>query len=178
MRCIQDTTSRTRGFTALQWEGIAPDRAFDGLGPVVGRRLHIAAGQRRSCCGAAIDLVAVEPGDPGLPVPARSAVRRVRPGHAIASATLAELGGGWIAVPGVNIRIGATGDLGGAVIAIAFADALAILRADEGQRLLVRTIVLIGQRFGTAPAGWQPIVAGAPEIPLAIGTDHLPDCAA
>jgi hypothetical protein len=58
MRCIQDTVSRV---SVLEMPGAAPDHAFDLLESVLSRRLHIAAGNRYSCCGAKIDLIAVDP---------------------------------------------------------------------------------------------------------------------
>jgi hypothetical protein len=182
MRCIQDTTRRACGFSAFEWDGPAPDAAFAAFGPVLGRRLHIAAGQGRSCCGAAIDLVAVEPGDLALPPAARAALRALAPGHAIAASTLPELAGGWIAMPGVDIRVGGTAELGGAAVAITFDDAVALLQAEGGHRLLVRTIAVVEHTPASPPPGWSTVLRNVAEVGLLPGAaathDHLPGCAA
>jgi hypothetical protein len=164
------------------WDGPAPDAAFASLGHVVGRRLHIAAGQDRSCCGAAIDLVAVDPADRALPSATRYALRDLAPGRAIAADTLTELAGGWIAMPGVTIAVAGTAGLGGPVVAITFDDAVALLRADGGHRLLVRTTAVVEHTRRPAPPGWRAVLRDVPEVPLltghATGHDHLPGCAA
>jgi hypothetical protein len=150
-------------FTALEWDGLAPDAAFAGLPPVLAHRLYIAVGEEHSrCCGAAaVELVAVQPGDPALPERARRSLRDLAPGHAIASTDLAELAGGWIAMPGVNLRIATTADVGGDhTVAISFADAVALLRAPGGDRLLVRTTVICEGLPDAVPPGWQ-VVAGS-----------------
>jgi hypothetical protein len=182
MRCIQDTTRRACGFSAFEWDGPAPDAAFAALGAVLSRRLHITAGQGRSCCGAMIDLVAVEPGDPTLPPATRSALRELAPGRAIAARTLAELAGGWIAMPGVDIRVGGTAELGGPAVAITFDDAVALLQADGGHRLLARTVAVVETAPRPIPRGWRTVLGEVPEVPLLPGhqhgLDHLPGCAA
>lgn len=170
----------TGAYTALEWDGLAPDTALAGLPPVLGRRLHIAAGERRSCCGAALTLVAVELNDPALPASVRSSLGELGPGCAVAGTELAELAGGWIAMPGVDIRIGGCADLGAAVVAITLSDAVALLTADGGHRLLVRTTVVLDRRPLAVPAGWRLVVAGADSVapvpePVAA---HLPGCAA
>jgi hypothetical protein len=165
----------------FEWDGPAPDAAFAALGPLVSRRLHIAAG--RSCCGTAIDLVAVDPADSALPPATRQVLRDLAPGRVIAASTFSELAGGWIAVPGVNIAIAGTAALGGPVIAITFDDAVALLRADGGHRLLVRTTaVVVGHTPQPAPPGWRVMLRDVPEVPLLLGhataRGHLPGCAA
>lgn len=150
-------------FTAFEWDGLAPDFAFAGLPPVLGHRLHIAVGEEhRRCCGAAgIELVAVQPGDLTLPERTRRSLRDLAPGHAIASTDLAELTGGWIAMPGVNLRIATTADLGDDhTVAISFADAVALLRAPGGDRLLVRTTVICEEMPDAVPPGWH-VAAGS-----------------
>jgi hypothetical protein len=150
----------------MAWEGAAPDTALTEFDSVLGRRLHIAAGQRCSCSGSAIDLVAVDPLEPALPSAARSALRELAPGRAIAGSALTELVGGWIAMAGVNISVVAAADLGGSVIAISFDDAVAMLKADVGQRLLVRTTVVVQHTSQAAPLGWQLVLADVSEVPL------------
>jgi hypothetical protein len=150
-------------FTALERDGLAPDSAFADLSPVLGHRLHIAVGEEHDrCCGASgIELVAVQPDDPALPERTRRSLRDLAPGHAIASTDLAELAGGWIAMPGVNLRIATTADLGDdRTVAISFADAVALLRAPGGDRLLVRTTVICEGVPDAVPPGWQ-VVAGS-----------------
>jgi hypothetical protein len=130
---------------------------------VLGHRLHIAVGEEHHrCCGASgIELVAIQPDDPALPERARRSLRDLAPGHAIASTDLAELAGGWIAMPGVNLRIATTADFGDDhTVAISFADAVALLRAPGGDRLLVRTTVLCEGVPDTVPPGWH-VVAGS-----------------
>jgi hypothetical protein len=163
MRCIQDTTQLARVFTALEWDGLAPDSAFAGLPPVLAHRLHIAVGEEHHrCCGASgIELVAVQPGDLTLPERTRRSLRDLASGHAIASTDLAELTGGWIAMPGVNLRIATTADLGDDhTVAISLADAVALLRAPGSDRLLVRTTVICEGMPDAVPPGWQ-VMAGS-----------------
>jgi hypothetical protein len=163
MRCIQDTTQVAGVFTALEWDGLAPDAAFAGLPPVLAHRLHIAVGEEHHrCCGAAgIELVAVQADDPALPEQTRRSLRDLAPGHAIAATALAELAGGWIAMPGVNLRIATTADLGDDhAVAISLADAVALLRAPGGDRLLVRTAVICNGTPDAIPPGWH-VVAGS-----------------
>jgi hypothetical protein len=151
-------------FTALEWDGLAPDSAFAGLPPVLGHRLHIAVGEEhRSCCGASgIELVAVQPDDLTLPKQVRHSLRDLAPGHAIAAIALAELTGGWIAMPGVNLRIATTADLGDDhTVAISLADAVALLRAPGGDRLLVRTTVICEGTPDAVPPGWQMVAGSA-----------------
>jgi hypothetical protein len=164
MGCIQDTTRR---LSAVEWAGAAPDQAFALLGPVLSRRLHIAAGHGHSCCNAAIGLVAADPADPTLPADTRAALRQLAPGQAVASNSLAELAGGWIAVPGVNIGVGATADLAGRVIAITFADAVAMLRSDGGHRLVVHTTAVVARTPRPVPPGWRVLLADVADVPLA-----------
>ncbi len=174
MHCIQDTVSR---FAALQWPGAAPDHAFDLLGPVLSRRLHIAAGSPRSCCGATLDLVAADPADPALSEAERTSLRALTPGRAVASTDLPELSGGWIAVPGIDIRIVGLADLGGPVIAITFADAVAMLSGPDARHLTVRTTAVVAE--AAAAPGWNVVRTGATTVPLACDTDaHLAGCAA
>jgi hypothetical protein len=169
MRCIQDTTLGTWRFTALEWDGLAPDPALEALPPVIGRRLRIAAGQQQSCCGASIDLVAVDPDDPALPLPVQLAVRELAPGSAIAATDLAELAGGWIAMPGVAIRIAGRADLGAGVIVITLADAAALLTSEGAHRLLVRTIAVLTRAPADVPAGWRVVAEDAESLPLSGG---------
>jgi hypothetical protein len=182
MPCIQDTTRLACGFSVFEWSGPAPDAAFAALGPVLSRRLHIPANRGRSCCGAAIDLVAVDPADPALPPAIRYALRDLAPGRAIAANTFSELAGGWIAMPGVNIAVAGTAELGGPLIAITFDDAVALLRADGGHRLLVRTTAVVEHTPRPAPPAWRVMLRDVPEVPLLPGHvtahGHLPGCAA
>jgi hypothetical protein len=151
-------------FTALEWEGLAPDSAFAGLPPVLGHRLHIAVGEEhRRCCGASgIELVALQPDDLTLPEQVRRSLRDLAAGHAIAAIALAELAGGWIAMPGVNLRIATTADLGDDhAVAISLADAVALLRAPGGDRLLVRTTVICEGTPDAVPPGWKMVAGSA-----------------
>jgi hypothetical protein len=167
MRCIQDTMAR---LSVLEWPGAAPDHAFDLLGSVLSRRLHISAGNRRSCCGAAVDLVAADPADPTLPDPVRTALRTLTPGRAVGSTEFPELASGWIAMPGVDIRIETHADLGGPVIAITFDDAVALLSAPGAEHLIVRTTAVVA---GTpdSPAGWDVVRTDVTTVPLARESD-------
>jgi hypothetical protein len=175
MRCIQDTIAR---LSVLEWPGAAPDHAFDLLESVLSRRLHIAAGNRRSCCGTAVDLVAADPADPTLPDPVRTALRTLTPGRAVGSTGFPELASGWIAMPGVDIRIGTHADLGGPVIAITFDDAVALLSAPGAEHLIVRTTAVVA---GTpdSPPGWDVVRTDVTTVPLARESDcHHGGCAA
>ncbi|MEU0970990.1 hypothetical protein ABZ357_38375 [Streptomyces sp. NPDC005917] len=171
---------RAGEFTALTWDGVAPDAALGALPPRCGLRLHIAAGQQQPCCGAAVDLVAVEPGECALPFAVRSAVRHLAPGHAIAASGLDELADGWIAMPGVDIRIAGHADLGDSVIAITLADAAALLQAKGGRQLHVRTVVVLDGTPAPVPAGWHVVAEQVASVPLAPEpvAAHLAGCAA
>ena len=163
MQCIQDTSQLEGVFTSLEWDGLAPDSSFAGLPRVLGHRPRIAVGEEhRHCCGASgIELVAVQPDDPALPEQARRSLRDLAPGHAIAAIALSELAGGWIAMPGVNLRIVTTADLGDdRTVAISLADAVALLQAPGGDRLLVRTTVICEGMPDAVPPGWQ-VMAGS-----------------
>jgi len=164
MGCIQDTRSAVGVLTALEWAGLAPDSAFAGLPPVLARRLQVAVGDdHRRCCGVSgIELVALQPEDRALSERTRRSLRNLAPGHAIAASALGELAGGCIAVPGVNLRIVTTADLGDdRIVAISFEDALALLRAPGGDRLLVRTVVICEELPDAVPPGWQVMAGGA-----------------
>ena len=175
MSCIQDTIAR---FAILEWQGAAPDYAFELLESVLSRRLHIEVGNRRSCCGAAVDLVAADPADPTLPGPVRTALRTLTPGCAVASTDFPELASGWIAMPGVDICVETQADLGGPVIVITFDDAVALLTAPGAQHLIVRTTAVVA---GTPdpPPGWEVVRSDVTNVPLALENDgHLAGCAA
>lgn len=174
MSCTQDTIPR---FSVLEWPGAASDAAFDLLKSVVGRQLHIAAGGSRSCCGVPFDLVAAEATDPSLPESARVVIGRLAPGHAVAALELSELTPGWIAMPGVDIRINAQADLGGAAVAITFDDALALLAAPGAVHLDVRTTATVSGTQETPPPGWRMVNAGVATVPLG-NPDHLVGCGA
>ncbi len=175
MRCIQDTTRR---YSTLEWPGAAPDSAFDLLESGVSRRLRIAAGHSRSCCGTTVDLIAADPSDPSLPEQTRAALMGLTPGHAVAALELPELASGWIAMPGVDIRIDAQADLGGPAVAITFDDALALLSAPGAQDLIVSTIAVVPGR-PTPPPGWDVVLTDVANVPLALGNrGHLAGCAA
>lgn len=170
MRCIQDTTAQ---FTALTWDGLAPDAALAQLSGVVSCRLHIAVGDRnhRCCDPAAVALVALAPTDPALPDTVRPLVRELAPGTAIAATALRELVGGWVAMPGLDVRVTASADLGDdGVVLISLADAAAFLQAKSGERLLVQTVAVLAGNPADAPApipsGWKVIAGGAPSVPL------------
>lgn len=176
MGCIQNTMRPVRAFSALTWDGLAPDAAFTGLPPVLGRRLHIAAGERRACCGAALSLVAIEPGDPALP--AQISLADLASGQAVADKDLGELVGGWVAMPGVSVRITGSADLGAALVAITLADAAALLSADGGQRIPVTTTVIVDGRVTKMPAGWRTVADGATSVPLRTEAVDQHRCAA
>lgn len=175
MHCIQDTMTR---FSVFQWSGIAPDHAFDLLESVLSRRVHIAAGNRRSCCGATIELVAADPADPTLPDSVGTALRALTPGRAIGSTDFPELASGWIAMPGVDIRIETHADLGGPVIAITFDDAVALISAPGAEHLSIRTTAVVA---GTQqePPGWEVVRTDVAAVPLAWESyRHDAECAA
>ncbi len=177
MRCIQDTTGR---LTVVERHGVAPDEAFDDLDGVLSRRLHIEAGDGRPCCAAQIELVAVHGADSTLPAATRDALAVLTPGSAVASTELSAVAGGWIALPGVNIRVAAIADLGGSVIAISYDDAAALLAADRDGRLVVRTVAVVADAPGRALPGWRVVATGADTVALAdIRVDgHRAGCAA
>ena len=176
MHCIQDTIT---GLTILTWPDTAPDEAMTRVGPILSVRLHIAAGGTRQCCGAAIDLVAVNPDDPTLPHRTRTALHTLRPGLAVADSSLPELAGGWVALPGVDVRIGAATDLGGSAIALAFDDAAALLRADTDHRLDVRTTAIVACTPDPVPEGWHPEHIHGDVVPLTSSrTSHSKACEA
>ncbi|BBX10555.1 hypothetical protein [Mycolicibacterium aichiense] len=177
MRCIQDTTGQ---LTVVEWHGVAPDHAFLHLDGVVSRRLHIAAGGSRPCCGAQTELVALQTDDRTLPAATRAALAVLAPGSAVASTDLAEVAGGWIAAPGVNIRVRAVADLGGPVIAISYDDAAALLAADHDGRLVVRTVAVLACPPEREWPGWRVVIAGVDAVPLhtSLATGHRAGCAA
>jgi hypothetical protein len=166
-------------FTALEMDGLASDTAIADVAPIVGYRVQIAVGDsRHQCCDpAAVALVAIAPTDPSLPGAARSALRELAPGTAITAAALSELVGGWVAMPGLNLRVTASADLGDdGVVVIGLPDAAAFLQADNGDRLLVRTTAVLarppdvgeGHRgdLSAIPPEWQVVADGVPSIPL------------
>ncbi|MCV7366820.1 hypothetical protein [Mycolicibacterium duvalii] len=177
MRCIQDTTSR---LVVVEWPGVAPDEAFDDLGDVLSRRLHIAAGQGRRCCASETELVAVAADDTTLPPATQAALQVSGPGRAVASTALAEVHGGWIAVPGLDIRVVAQTDLGGPAIAISYDDAATILAGDRDGRLLVRTVAVVAATAPGARGGWRVVGSGLGEVPVstALVRGHRAGCAA
>src|SRR3981189_3727707 len=135
MQCIHPTTQSGRAFSALATDGLAPDDAVDRLAEVVGYRLHIALGEVSCQCGdpSTLTLVALAPDDPSLPAAARAARSGPHPGPAIAAAELTELGGGSVAVPGVDVRTASCANLGTSpVLAVTSDDAAAFLRAGGG----------------------------------------------
>ena len=181
MRCVQDTTQPGLLFTALEREGLAPDAAVATLPPLVACRLTIAVGDRvRRCCDpAAVALVAVAPADPSLPGPARAALRELVPDGAIAGSALPDLVGRWIAVPGVDIRVTGSADLGdGGVVAIPLADDAALLQAADGDRLLVRTTAVLAETNSAAREAvrasdrWQVVADRVASVPLRPGVAH------
>ncbi|MCV7344760.1 hypothetical protein [Mycolicibacterium rhodesiae] len=159
---------------------MAPDHAFDHLDRVLSRRLHIATGSSRPCCGAQTELVALHPDDHTLPAATRAALAVLAPGSAVASTDLAEVAGGWIAAPGVNIRVRAVADLGGSVIAISYDDAAALLAADRDGRLVVRTVAVLARPQEHTPPGWRVVAVDAESaaLPTSTATGHRAGCAA
>jgi hypothetical protein len=175
MRCIQDTTS---GLTVLTWPGVAPDDTLEGVQALLSLRLHIAAGSHRGCCGAAIELVAADPADPTLPAAARRAIHDLAPGRAVADRSLPELADGWIAVPGLDIRIDSVADLGGPAIAITFDDAVALLHADPGREATAFTTAIVRGMPGERPPGWSIRHSSETTVPLGCAGGHQGRCAA
>jgi hypothetical protein len=177
MRCIQYTTAT---FTALTWDGLAPDAAVVRLPAVVSCRIHIAVGDRNDrCCalGSAASLVALAPTDPSMPDAIRPLVRDLVPGTAIAATALRELVGGWVAMPGTDVRVTTCADLGDdGVVLISLADAAAFLQAAGGERLLVQTVAVLGGSLADAPdalpEGWQVVADGVPSVPLRPAAAH------
>jgi hypothetical protein len=172
-------------FTALEMDGLASDTAIADVAPVVGYRVQIAVGaSRHQCCDpAAVTLVAVAATDPSLPGATRSALRELAPGAAIAAAALSELVGGWVAMPGRNLRVTASADLGDdGVVVMALPDAAAFLQAENGDRLLVRTTAVLARPLdaseghqGDLPAispEWQLVADGVPSVPLRPSVIH------
>lgn len=174
MRCIQHTID---GVTAFTRPGIAPDDALEPLENILGLRLHIAAGISRACCGAAVELVAIDPADPTLPGSVRASLQGLAPGHSVVDAALPELANGWIAMPGVDIRIDTIGQLGGPAIAITFDDAVAVLRADGGRRLVSHTTAVVSG-VHRSPSGWRAVHSTAGTVPLLRHSEHQAACAA
>ncbi|MGW3622996.1 hypothetical protein [Streptomyces sp. NPDC000880] len=176
-------------FTALERGGLAGDSDVAALPGVVGLRLRIAAGETASrCCGSAsMALVAAAPTDPSLPEAVAAALDGLAAGSAVAATALDELVGGWIAMPGRDVEVAASADLGhDAVVAVAFDDAVAFLLADHDDRLVVHTTAVLagspdaaGESAGP-PAGWQVVAHQVPSVPLLIAAPHADDgsCAA
>lgn len=172
-------------FTALERDGLAGDADVAALPVVVGLRLRIAAGESSSrCCGSAsIALVAAAPTDPSLPEAVAAALDGLAAGSAVAATALDELVGGWIAMPGRNVEVAASADLGhDAVVAVTFDDAAAFLLADHDDRLVVHTTAVLAESPDAAgePAGWQVVAHQVPSVPLLIAAPHTHDgsCAA
>lgn len=185
MGCIQDTIAPAVLFTALGWDGLAPDTAFSALPPVLGRRLSVAAGHAHEHCGGSeLLLVASEPSDPSLPDGVRGALGGLAPGRAVAAHGLPELADGWVAMPGLDIKVTGTADLGDEpVVAVTLGDMLGLLTANGADRLLVRTVAVVaapltaaardGAAHGgprpaelTGLAGWHVLADGVPRVPL------------
>ncbi|MGE2731955.1 hypothetical protein ACQI4F_21010 [Mycolicibacterium vaccae] len=176
MRCIQDTTGL---LTVVERHGVASDEAFENFDGVLSRRLHIAAGSGRQCCASETELVAVAADDITVPAAVRDALAVLAPGSAVASTDVAELAGGWIAVPGLNIRVVAVADLGGPAIAISYDDAAAMLASDRDGRLVVRTVAVIAGAQQPAD-GWRVVGSGHGEVAVstAVVGGHRAGCAA
>jgi hypothetical protein len=162
-------------FSALECDGLASDVAIAGLTAVVGYRLHIAAGERHHQCvnQTCVALVALAPTEPALPESTRAVLRELTPGNAVAASGLRELVGGWVAMPGRDVRIATCGDLGADnVVAITLDDAAGFLSAAGGDRLLVRTTVVLAGALPAAreePAAalvWRVVADGLPAVPL------------
>ncbi|MGE2834528.1 hypothetical protein [Mycobacterium sp. SMC-4] len=166
------------GLAVVERPGVAPDEAFDHLDGVLSRRLHIAVGDDRSCCTAQIELVAVHGTDRTLPSATRDALAALAPGSAVASTHVPAVAGGWIAVPGLNIRVAAVADLGGPVIAISYDDAAAMLAADRDGRLVVRTVAVVLGLPDRGLPGWHVVATGADTVALPAGPGHRAGCAA
>jgi hypothetical protein len=176
MRCIQDTTGR---LTVLESPGTAPDEAFDELGNVLSRRLHIAAGADRRCCTTETELVAIAGDDATVPAATRAALELLGPGRAVASVELDAVCGGWISVPGLDIRVVATADLGGPAIAVSYDDAAAMLATDRDGRLVTRTVVVTAGRQRPV-GGWRVVGSDLTEVAVstALVGGHRIGCAA
>jgi hypothetical protein len=179
-----------RAFTVLERAGLAGDEEVAALPAVVALRLRIAAGDGGSrCCHAdSLALVAVMPTDPSLPATVAAALEGLASGGAIAATARDELVGGWIAMPGRDVAVTASADLGhDAVVAINFADAAAFVLADHDGRLVVHTTVVLAanpERFGEEPdlpsAGWHVVARRVPSVPLLATAPHAHEgsCAA
>lgn len=185
MRCIQDTTRAEAAFAVLERAGLAGDDEVAALPAVVAVRLRIAAGDCVSrCCDAdSLALVAAMPADPSLPASVAAALEGLAPRSAIAATERDELVGGWIAMPGRDVRVTASADLGhDAVVAIHFADAAAFLMADHDGRLVVHTTVVLAadpegsdEKPDIFSAGWHVVARRVPSVPLLATAPHAHD---
>lgn len=158
---------------------MASDEDFDHLDGVLSRRLHIAADSGRRCCATGIELVSLAAGDVTVPVAARDSLAVLAPGSAVASTDVAELVDGWIATPGVNIRVASAADLGGPAIAISYDDAVAMLAADSEGRFVARTVaVTAGEQRPSG--GWRVVGSGHGEVAVAAAREggHRAGCGA
>lgn len=181
MQCIQDTIPSDSLFTALEFDGLGSDTAVSGLSSVVGLRLHIAVGEGGGrCCGSSgLEVVAVDAADLSVSNETRTVLQGLAPGLAIADSGLGDIVGGWVAMPGCDVRVAGAAALGTRVIAISFADAGAFLRAEGGEHLIVRTTVVVAGKPETIPPGWRVAIEDALFVPLRIaGHNHDTGCAA
>lgn len=165
--------------TVLERHGVASDEDFDHLDGVLSRRLHIAAESGRRCCATGVELVGLAADDATVPAAARESLAALAPGWAVASTDVDELVDGWIATPGVNIRVASAVDLGGPAVAISYDDAAAILAADHDGRLVVRTVaVTAGEQHPSG--GWRVLGSGHGEVAVAAAPErgHRAGCGA
>ncbi|MGV0815913.1 hypothetical protein ABQF34_28515 [Mycolicibacterium boenickei] len=88
------------------------------------------------------------------------------------------LTGGWISVPGIDIRIESTADLGAPVIAITFDDAVALLNADPDHGAKTFTTAVVRGAPGEVPPGSAIRRTAGATVPLGCTVEHLRGCAA
>jgi hypothetical protein len=164
-------------FTAWTRPGIATDADLAALTDRVSTRIRICAPtSHQSCCDTAgLEIFAVDPNDPTLPDDIRFALRQLAPGSAVADRSLHGLDGGWLAVPGVEVKVSTLADLGGgATIAITFADVAELLLAPRRSGLAALTEVVTTERPGRTniPTGWFRARPTTGRIPLRAPHDH------
>lgn len=157
-------TESPRTLTVLICDGLATDADIavaTSNAPYAIRIAFATAGTDSACTVGDHDdlvIVAASAADPFLTPIVHNALAELRPGHAITDVSHRELVGGTIAVPGVDIAIDTSLDLGAHALLVTLDDALRLLtsghNATDQKDLVARTIFITSSPRQTVPDGW------------------------
>lgn len=159
---------------AIVCDGLAPDRALDGLGPRLAavRLVFPAAEAARCCAGHQPAFIAVDPDDPTLPDHERRELGTLGPGRAVPGRGLEALAGGAVALPGRSLTIGSARDLGAGVeraVILTLADAaLGVVQAGAGDAFTPQTVAVV-HGAAAAPTPWRAAGAAVERVLLSAG---------